>query len=190
VIQITVWGARFETSATTFPGHRTGGNERVYAYNWTTSPPAVGSQSASSALKVEVRFEKAGLWSYGRSCVGSNRQTPICSTSGSGRLGTTYNVILSNALPNANAFLSIGIARWNPPLSLGIIGAPNCNMYFNNDVTLGVRCDSSGRFVLNLPVPANTATCLGFYFQYFPFDRSANRLGLTTTNYVRLTTGY
>ena len=188
VVQITVWGAILKTTSTVFPGHRRGTRQRVFAYNWTTSPPVTGS-SGLAGTKMEVLFSAADLHKFGLSCKGSNGKEPALNFSGTGKIGSNYSMIVTNALPNANVYYSIGFSLWDPPLDLGIVGAAGCMMYFNNTITLLYTCNSLGSHTLRLPVPTGTQICLRAYFQAFPFDRAANNLGLVSTNYVRLLTG-
>jgi hypothetical protein len=182
VIQIEVRGAVMNTSSTAFPGHRTGSRERLYAYNWATSPPVAGSRNASS--------EGADIHDYGVGCKGSNGLVPACSMTGSGRLGTTYSANLANALPNANTFLSIGFFPTTTPLDLKLIGAPGCLWNFNNEITIAGRCNTAGAYSFKYSVGSTDPTCLRVYYQFFPFDARANPLGLTSSNYARLLTGY
>ena len=109
---------------------------------------------------------------------------------GSGKIGTNYTLRLSDALPNANTFISVGFSLWSAPFDLSLIQAPGCNMYFNNLLTLNGTCNSIGMSSTNLSIPSSIEPCLRIYFQYFPLDRAANPLGLTTTNYARLLTGH
>jgi hypothetical protein len=189
VIQIQVNGAKFDNS-TGSAGHRTGSRERVYAFGWATIPPPTGTRGTSAALKVQLVANSYDVHNYGVSCKGSNNKFPAATIIGSGKIGTNYTLRLTNALPNANTFISIGFSLWSPPVDLAVIQAPGCNMYFNNLITLNGTCNASGTSSLNLSIPSSIEPCLRVYFQYFPLDRTANPLGLTTSNYARLLTGH
>jgi hypothetical protein len=188
VIEITVTGNRSPVT-TGSQGFRTGARERLYAFGWTGSAPATGTVGNSAALKMEVLFDKATLSTYGVGCKGSNGQVPTVNMVGTGQIGTTYAVSVTGALPNARGNLSIGFSLWNPPLDLAIINAPGCMMYFNNLVTLPMVYTPNGTYSIKLPVPKGTRPCERAYFQFFVFDRRANPLGVTSSDYGRILTG-
>ncbi len=189
VIQVLVYGAKCD-SWSGGGGHRSASRERVYAFGWASAPPATGSRGASAALKVQLIANSYDVHNYGVGCKGSNNKFATASIIGSGKIGTNYTLRLSDALPNANTFISVGFSLWSAPFDLSLIQAPGCNMYFNNLLTLNGTCNSIGMSSTNLSIPSSIEPCLRIYFQYFPLDRAANPLGLTTTNYARLLTGH
>ncbi|MCA8958536.1 MAG: hypothetical protein KDC87_20835, partial [Planctomycetes bacterium] len=184
VVEVIAQGSDINAS-----GFHTGARQRLYAYNWTTIP-STGTIGSSAALKMKLFVTEGGVATFGQGCVGSNSLTPTLTMAGTGAIGTSYTVSLSNALANAGAFLSVNVTGlWDPPLDLGIVGAAGCKMYFNNDFTLAVAANASGAYAIRLPIPTSTPLCERVYFQFFPRDARANRLGLTSTNYGRLLTG-
>ncbi|MCA8956178.1 MAG: hypothetical protein KDC87_08890 [Planctomycetes bacterium] len=187
VVQVTLAGA--SRSGTGLGFHRDALVQRVYAFSYTGTPPAVASGTDMAALKMEVLATAADVSAFGRGCLGSNNLTPQLTFTGTGKVGTALGINLANALPNANAFLSVNLSRNEPALDLSLIGAPGCLFYVTNLIALGVSADSSGNFSLSTTLPASTPLCLRAYFQYLPIDAAANAAGLTSSNYGRLLTG-
>ena len=85
--------------------------------------------------------------------------------------------------------MSINVARLEPPLDFTVFSAPGCKMYVRNLLTIAGACDSSGRYSLTAKIPTNSPLCKPVYLQFFAFDKSANGLGLTSSNYGRALTG-
>lgn len=182
VVQIVFSGASGGVSM-----HRDVG-QRVYSNGWGTTPPATGS-SGNAALKWEVVFTGSDASVFGLGCQGSNSQTPTLSFTGNAASGTPLGINLSNALPTVPLFLAVDIQRREPALDLGIIGAPGCRLYVDNLLTLGGMTDAAGASSVNIAIPAATPSGIHVYFQYFPFDQSANNLGLTASNFGRVLSG-
>jgi len=183
VVQIVGTGMTGGTSM-----HRDVG-QRIYQRGWSgTTPPATGS-SDNGALKWELLLSAADVSTFGVGCVGSNNQTPSLSFTGSGKSGTSLSVNLGNALPNAIVLLSANVSRLEPALDLTGFSAPGCRMYVQNLITVGGVCDASGRYSVSAKIPTNSPLCQPVYLQFFPFDKAANGLGLSTSNYGRVLTG-
>ncbi len=63
-------------------------------------------------------------------------------------------------------------------------------MYVQNAFTIAGVTNTSGVFSLKTTIPnINVLLCARVYFQYFPFDRQANSLGITPSNYGRVLVG-
>jgi len=183
VIQVVFTGATGGTSM-----HRDV-QPRAYALNWSgTTPPATGS-AGNAALKVELVLSGSDVSTFGAGCAGSNNQTPTLSFTGNGKNGTSLSVNLSNALRNTGVLLSANVSRLEPPLDLTSLSAPGCRMYVQNLITVAGASDSSGRYSLSAKLPTNSRLCQPVYLQFFAFDRSANGLGVTSSNYGRALTG-
>ncbi|MCA8954930.1 MAG: hypothetical protein KDC87_02590, partial [Planctomycetes bacterium] len=188
VIEVIARGSRFAQSSGN-AGHATGSRPRLYNFGWT-STPTTGTLGTSAALKVQLLINSYDFHQYGLSCPDSSNRRSVCSASGTGRIGTSYSLRLTNGPPNAAAPISIGLALWNPPLNLSIIGASSCYMYFDNVLVVGASTNSSGSHAITLPIPVETPPGVRVYFQYFPRDPRANAAGLLTSNYVKLLTGH
>jgi hypothetical protein len=188
VIEITAVGSR-ALATTGTEGFHSGGRPRLSANGWTGPAPPTGTPGPTSALKMEVLFDKAALSTYGIGCKGSNGNVPTVNLVGTGRPGTSVGVAASGALASARGNLSVGFALWDPPLDLGVIGAPGCRMYFDNSVTLPVVYTAAGTAALQLSVPGNLPPGVRAWFQFFVFDRGANPLGVASSDYGRILTG-
>lgn len=188
VVQIEVWGAG--SRSTMANGHRRNSTvQRIFAFGWTTSAPATGS-SGTAAANIQLVRDADDLHLFGVGCKGSNGKVPALTFSGNAKIGGTgYAVNLKNALPSANTFLVIGLPRWTPPVDLKIAGAPGCLWYVPDTFLLRTKCTSAGTASIKLTLPRTTPVCLRVWFQWAPFDRNANPLGLTFSNNGRLLTG-
>ncbi len=184
VIEIEVRGAG-QTGAG-FGFHRGSTVQRVYAFSWTTNPPATG-RTDNAALKIEVIFDKADAWLYGLGCQGSNGLTPALSYSAAPVLGGAFKVLLANAPGTAApAILLLGFSNASPlPVDLGFAGAAGCRLYVRPDFGLGAAA-VNGKASIPLAIPNSTSLVGGrFYNQWFVVDSKANKLGLTASNYGR-----
>jgi len=182
-----VWGAGMPSGNQGH--HRSSTIQRVYAFGWSGSAPATGTSSIA-ASKMEVVIDGWDLHRFGHGCKGSNGKAPALSFTGSAKIGGSgYGVNLANALPNARTFLIIGLPRHKPPVDLTIFGAPGCVWYEPDVFLLGLTCNSLGLAGVNLTVPRTVPACLRVWFQWAPFDRTANALGLTFSNNGRLLAG-
>lgn len=191
VVEVTVTGSQWTASGTGSPGTRAGSHQRVFASNWTTSPPANGTLSSQFALKVEIDTGTAKVSSYGRGCAGSNTLVPAMAVTGSPQLGQSIVFELTNALANSIALHTIGFSNGAPyPADLGFLGAPNCFLYTDLSILAATLVDATGHGTLPFLVP-NDASLVGLpvYAQFFDLDPTANAFGWTTTNYVRVQFG-
>jgi len=184
VVQIVFTGASGGTSMhrDTMP--------RAYALNWSgTTPPTAATGTSAAALKWEFVVTGADVSTFGAGCMGSNNQVPALSFTGTGQNGTSLSINLANALPNAGFLLAVNLSRLEPPLDLAVFGAPGCRMYVKNLVTFAGACNSSGTFSLTGKIPSDSPRCTPIYMQFFPYDKSANALGVTSSNFGRFLAG-
>jgi len=193
-IEITVTGAGLITTSTVFPGYHTSSLERRYAIGWTTAagPPANAANSSPSLAgqKVEVLFGMNSLHTFGSGCMGSNNQTPTLSLTGSAQLGQSVGIGLTGALSNAPWYLNVATKTNQPPVDMGLFGAGGCRLYSPVELLLVGVATANGSFSLKVNIPNNRALlCQRVYLQFFPFDRKANPLGLTASNYGRILAG-
>ncbi|MHC4514320.1 MAG: hypothetical protein ACYTGW_04525 [Planctomycetota bacterium] len=193
-VQITVTGAGLITTSTSFPGYRTGAFERRYAFGWSTAagPPAQAANANPSmaAGKIEVLFGMNDLHTFGSGCKGSNSQTPVLSLTGSAKLGQSVGIGLTGALPAAPFYLNIAVSTNQPPVDMGMFGAPTCRLYSPVTLLLVGVCTPNGTHSLKVPIPNDKGLiCQRGYLQYFPWDKKANPLGLSSSNYGRVLAG-
>ncbi len=183
VIDIEVRGAHQTGSGL---GFRRGSLQRIYAFGWSGNPPATG-RSGLAALKMEVIFDMADAWLYGKGCAGSNNLVPALAYSAAPKIGTAFKVLLSNApTPVAPAILLLGFSNASPlPVDLGSVGAAGCSLYVRPDFGLPAAA-TGGSASVALAIPNDARLVCGrFYNQFFVVDRKANKLGLTASNYGR-----
>jgi hypothetical protein len=189
VVHMQFTGTSLKTTSKRFPGFLNSKRQRVMAYNWTGSPPAIGSEDLQ-ALKIEVLFGMNDTQAFGLGCLGSNKKTPELSFSGSAKLGASLSMNLKNALPTAALLHVIGLTRLEPEIDLQLIGAKGCRLYESVDVLIGGATDKTGAFARQVTVPNNTSIIgARLYTQFFPSDRQANTWGSTASNYGRILVG-
>ncbi len=185
VIEIEVRGAGAPRS--TSLGFHTGRQPRLYAFGWSTNPPARGSVGGTAALKMELCFDKAGYALFGVGCKGSNGQAPSLTATGLPQLGKTIQINLANApTPVSPAVLILSTSNATPlPADLTGAGAPGCFLYVRPDFLLGLAA-TNGKASVKLPIPNSASLlCVRFYNQFLVVDAKANKLKLTTSNYGR-----
>jgi hypothetical protein len=85
--------------------------------------------------------------------------------------------------------LSLNTVRLEPPLDLTPFNAPGCNMHVKNLITIAGTANAAGRYSLSGKLPASAPACRPIFMQFFCFDRNANGLGLTASNYGRALRG-
>ncbi|MHC4512538.1 MAG: hypothetical protein ACYTKC_02210 [Planctomycetota bacterium] len=190
VVQITVMGA-----TGTAGGFHRGGSpnpnvQRMYRTSWTGSPPPTGSFSSSAGLKMVIGFDAWGLDTYGAGCQGSNGKIPQLALTGSSALGQSVTLGLTDALPNANMFLIIGLTAPGTPVDMGMYGAPSCTLYPALDIIVPTKANASGAFSQKFPMPTSSSmVCSKAYMQFFPHDKNANAFGASSSFYGRVLIG-
>ena len=174
VIDITTIGS------TAPAGMRNGTNERIFS--WTQG--ALSGYSDLLATKIEVSMEMGRTSSHGVGCAGSNG-TPSHSLTGTGQVGTTVSMDVSNGLQSGMAMLIAGPANLASfPLDLGFLNMPGCLIYTDLTLTIAVPLDATGSASYAIPLPT-AAFGFKFYSQYACFDPAANLFGFTSSNYAR-----
>ncbi|MHC4814120.1 MAG: hypothetical protein ACYTGW_07835 [Planctomycetota bacterium] len=187
VIQLTLMGSHKTGSGISTGFFRDATHQRVYATNWTGSPPASGA-SGNAALKFEVSANMNDLHTFGVGCQGANG-VPTLTLTGSAQLGQSFAFNLANAPVSAPVYHVLGLKRTEPRFDLGAAGAPGCFLYESIDSLSTVVSNASGVYSSTVSVPQDRALlCLRVYTQFFPFDRS-NAFGLTASNYGRILLG-
>jgi hypothetical protein len=131
---------------------------------------------------------------FGTGCLGSNAVRPTVSAVGNPAIGQTVTYRVSNTLPTAPAFMHVGLSNTNwlgisLPFDLNLIGAASCHAYIDQVLTQGTAA-SGGVASLPFAIPFDLAFVgVPHYVQWTLLDQAANRLGLTTSNYVRTSPG-
>jgi hypothetical protein len=171
--------------------HRSATRPRVYATNWTGSPPPSGTLSLTTGQKLGISMLVAKASLYGEGCIGTNGQRPGFALSGSPQLGQTQNLDLARAPANGIAFLVAGFGNGAPfPAELGSLGMPGCYQYFSPISTQLGLTDGSGTALSALAVPGDPSLAgVLIYAQWACLDLGANALGITTSDYARILLG-
>jgi hypothetical protein len=126
-------------------------------------------------------------WAYRVSCVSTGR-VPALSSAGVPEIGTSFDVKLDGAVPNAKTVLVVGASSstWNGiglPFDFTPLGAPGCKLLASAQFLLPATADAAGKASITLAVPNLPALVDGlFYNQFYVFDAKANPLGLAWTN--------
>lgn len=120
----------------------------------------------------------------------STGSTPAIGFNGTPGLGQTFDITLSNSIPNGANFLAIGWSntQWNAftlPLDLGGFGAPGNFLYVSLDYLFPGTNTSTGEASKTLTVPNDPAWAgKDVYFQWRLIDPAANPLGSIASDYV------
>lgn len=191
VIQITVVGARAHTNRITKAGNRRtdGQTVRMFAINWSGTPPAKGVADLDGA-KIEIVAQRQDLATFGVGCKGS-KGVPTLTLAGAATIGTgKITIDVSNCIPGAVSLQVLGLARL--PSGFSLIGAPGCRLYETPDLIFGLAANAAGVTTTGpLAVPKdNNLACFRIYAQGFPADASANSWQRTASNYGRILIGY
>ncbi len=160
--------------------------QRVYANNWTGTPPATGS-SSSAAAKVRVTDGNAcsvgAFTNYGRGCGAG----PLAvAGTGTPTVGTTVTLAMTGGRASSAGAYFLGATRLN--IDLSTAGMTGC--FLNTDLLaiFGTAFDGSGAATpIQLPIPADN-TLVGAIINWsgFNLDASANPFGITTANGVEM----
>lgn len=159
---------------------------RVYATNWTGSPPLTGTV-ATGALKWCISKCVASVGLFGEGCAGLTH-----SYNGLPQLGgTTFDALLNGCAPNSAAFLIIGTTNGTPfPIDLSGLGFTGCNLYEDITITLPGAADGAG--VATFPMAGllgnRFLNCLQLYTQGANLNAGAPG-NLSASNYARLLFG-
>lgn len=127
----------------------------------------------------------ASFTPYGLGCSGSRGVPQVSAPLGSlPRIGTTFNVQVSNLPLTGPAFLGIGFSDASYgasplPLDLTSLGAPGCQLLQSLDALLPLpNVLGSANWSFTVPaIPGGE-----FFVQAFPFDPPANAFGYTASN--------
>ncbi|MHC4512141.1 MAG: hypothetical protein ACYTGW_18060 [Planctomycetota bacterium] len=126
-------------------------------------------------------------------CKGSNGKLPRMAFGGYPTQGNqSFRIAMADGPANGAFLLFVGLSRrsWagkTLPLSLGLMGAPGCNLLVSPDVPLGGKLLADGSFRINVPVPTNAALVGAHVMAQFGIaDQGANAAGLTATDAIEL----
>ena len=142
---------------------------------------------------VEVR--PASFSTFGKGCA-STAVLPTISSTTPPKLGQNFTFTVTGFLPKlqfGQLIMGRSSTLWGIiplPLSLGVIGASNCNLNVSLDSTLLIVTNAQGNFRTTLKVPALTSlqgTVL--YGQAAAPDPKSNPVGIATTNGFKVTIG-
>ena len=115
-------------------------------------------------------------------------------TNGIPTIGQNLNVTLKSEQPNVPAILGIGFNNTNwvglpLPFNLGVLFAPDCNLYTAVDLSFGVSTDANGAASVSIPIPNNPALQnVPLFGQWAVTDLSENPpLGLVFSQGLQMT---
>ena len=126
-------------------------------------------------------------WAYKIRCE-TTGSVPALSAAGTPEIGSSFDLNLTAALPNAAAALIFGISNttWNNlrlPLDLGVIRAPGCKVLASGQVAIKLTANAQGRATSRIQIPTISGLVgAQFYNQFHVFDAGANTLGLASSN--------
>lgn len=128
------------------------------------------SQSIASIVPVSASMN------YGCGCPTSQGLIPQISSPSAPVAGGNWTLVLTNGLPNLNAFLIFG----EPMSPNPIPGAPGCFLVSTRPSTFPVNVGANGTAVLNVAIPLSLAGTT-ISAQWILRDASANPSGLTVS---------
>jgi hypothetical protein len=184
VIQIT------SVDGTSPGGFHTEGQQRVYWFAASGTPPAVG-YTDNAAHKFEVGMLMARVSSHGLGCPGTNG-TPAHTTSGTPQIAQAISFDLTHGRPSGFGVLMLGFYNGTPPfpLELSSYGMPGCFQFHDTASVLFIGLNGIGTGSVPFTIP-NDGGLVGvkFYSQFACIDPGANATGVTTSNYNRILIG-
>jgi hypothetical protein len=153
------------------------------------SPPTSGVFAQPPSLRFCV--DRAEISEPGQACGGASNQPPVLGLQGTPSIGGQTSFWLSNAPPNALAFLALGFDNRPPfPLDLTAMGAPGCKQYFPVSVVHALVADGLGIAEHVEQIPNNQSLIGSVVFgQHLVLSAGSNALGGLTSNYGRLLIG-
>lgn len=158
--------------------HRNGVRERLYAINWTGTPPATGS-TGLAALSMRVLMGCAELSTFGQGCAGLQ-----LSFSGSPALGSVLTTDMAGGAATMPTALNVGAFAQNPPfpIDLSPFGLTGCSLFASSEVSASTISDATGAASISIPVPAaSSLTGVRLYFQWVHLNVTAPG-GAATSN--------
>lgn len=115
-------------------------------------------------------------------------------TNGVPTVGQDLNLTLKSEQPNSTAILALGFSNTDwigipLPFNLGVLFAPDCNLYTSLDLVFGAATDSEGGATVSIPIPNNPGlTNATLYAQWALTDPTANLpLGMVFTQGLEMT---
>lgn len=147
------------------------------------------SGSLDDTWELLATYQPGGFAAYGTSCVGSNPAGPIHGGSGMPDIGGQFTWTATAANPFAPGVLFVGVAQLG--LGLGVIGIPECTLYTQIIMSLGVNADASGSVAVPIPVRCEPAWVgANLYSQMVFVDLAApHTLPVSITNGLTTTVG-
>ena len=140
---------------------------------WVRPTGARGGTVEVDEIRFGATWDSVTRIGYGSACLGT-----WITRSGRAAAGSSLDVLLRGASPNASAFLAFGGSRtsWRGlplPLDLGAAGAPGCSVLASFDLTVPAVTDPAGAASVSLAIP-NLSSLAGtkLYLQWASADAS------------------
>lgn len=122
---------------------------------------------------------------FGSGCAPSGGVVPTLTALTSPLRGADLDIEVGNALPVSTAYLLVGPAVPTPPVSLAIIGFPNCSVLVAPFASPGMLVDGAGTATFRFPL-ANEPGLLGLTLHLQAAVTSLANLALTEGALVRI----
>jgi hypothetical protein len=165
---------------------------RAFYFKWTTSQTTAPS-TGKGAAKMGLVVNSGNFVPTETGCKGSTNAVPSIGSSTFPRVGKSWDLTLSGALPNSSAMLVIGFSDTKGfggalPLDAGFLGAPSCFIWNENTFAVPATVNSAGNAKLNFLIPASGGNAR-VYAHWWNFDTKANTAGVTSSNYGKILLG-
>jgi hypothetical protein len=166
--------------------------QRAFYYMWTvsqTTQPTVGS----SAARMGLICNNGHFVVTETGCMSSSNTTLAISADTYPKQGNPISISLTGGQPGTPAFLVVGgtdtkSALGTFPIDAGPLGAPGCFIWNDWSGFVATATDKSGGATLKFTVP-KIGSAPRAYVHWWNFDKNANTLGVTSSNYGKILMG-
>jgi len=171
---------------------RPGTIPRAYLYNWTTSQ-TTGPSIDTSGAEIGLVCNNGHFIVTEQGCTSSSNTTLAISADTYPKQGNPISISLNGGKPGTAAFLVIGGSDTKSPLGtfpydVGPLGAPGCFIWNDWVGFVAAATDKSGMATLKFTVP-KVGSAPRAYVHWWNFDKAANALGITSSNYAKILLG-
>jgi len=165
---------------------------RAYYYLWTTAqntPASVGT----GAARMGLICNNGNFVVTEQGCNSSNNTTLAISADTFPQATKPLSISLAGGKPGTAAYLVIGLSdtKWpggSLPYDTSGLGAPGCFIWNDPLAFVPTATNTSGNATLKFTVPSATGAARA-YVHWWNFDKAANSLGVTSSNYAKILLG-